>query len=203
MSKNTWPGHCECDEVLPRSVYAVKNSSQLVMTYTRSRHPFTKREVVYCKTPATESPISAKVSFCDVHTASSPHVHSPRPGQEYQCRTKSVAEPSYPTLPQANFYCLPTKYSKVTFDGISHLRGLLSQVSLDGHVLTHLKVSTLIEHATAQTVVLRILTPIIRIFPDYDDFPAEGGRLLPGSRASFRVSSRRFCDRTRDRKSVV
>lgn len=59
------------------------------MTYTRSRHPFTKREVVYCKTPATESPISAKVRFCNAHTASSLHVRSRRPGQKYQCRTKS------------------------------------------------------------------------------------------------------------------
>ena len=42
------------------------------------------------------------------------------------------------------------------------------------------KISTLIEHAT---VVLRILTPILLIFPDYDNFPAEGGLLAPYARA--------------------
>ena len=106
------------------------------------------------------------------------HVHSPRPGQKYQCWTNIRSGScrtilSYSTSGQTRRLelLLPlasstTRSSKATFE---RLRGLLSQVSL---------ISTLIEHATAQTVVLRILTPIVRIFPDYD-FPAEGGLFLP------------------------
>ncbi|KIJ99251.1 hypothetical protein K443DRAFT_178343 [Laccaria amethystina LaAM-08-1] len=71
--------------------------------------------------------------------------------------------------------------SSLSLDGTTpHFFGFLrGNSTTSGQVLAHLKISILIEHATVQTVVLKILTPIIRIFPDYDNFLAESA-LRPG-----------------------
>ena len=110
--------------------------------YTRSRHLASKKhEVVYYKTPAAKPLISAKVRFCNAHTADSPHVHSPDQGkstnvgqnQKRSCRTILPYTPSGQTRSLELLTVLAsstTRSSKAIFDGISHLRGLLSQISL-------------------------------------------------------------------------
>ena len=114
----TWPGHCERDEVClsklgsfslfnnklrKKCMCSQKFVPAGIDVYTRSRHlASTKHEVVYYKTPAAKPLVSAKVRFCNAHTADSPHVHSPAQGkstnvgqnQKRSCRTILPYTPS-------------------------------------------------------------------------------------------------------------
>ena len=171
--KKPWPIRKTRGGLLQDSCHRAANLSQSPLLQCPHR------QFAACASPSPR----AKVPMLDQNRKSS-------------CRTILSYTPSRQTrrlellLPLASS---TTWSSKAIFDGISHLKGLpQSQASTTSHsfscpransttsehVLAHLKITSLIKHAIAQTVVSRMLIPIVRIFSDHDDPPAEGGLFL-------------------------